>query len=438
MEIEYGSQKKISSPAELQIIINQCLTDDLRRQDYIDVVQDLLNFHGDAKKLARRINALEKDHSTIARMIIAQRLADRITDIPLPDRTTRGKRFSRSKYETFPIPASSVSHNSSQDSSCQDKYLQESMQWFQGLSKLACVLEMKGYKHDTVPPKIKITILDTGLDEKYRNKHPHGQYYDFISPTESSCQDLASHGTQMYQVLQKVYSEAEIYVGRVFETCEASAETADLMTQAIDHAATVWGVDIIVMPSGFENDHKGMLKKITKSTCNDKPVLFFAAAANSSNMKRVAFPARLYKRFRVISMFSTTAKNKPTPDFHPAPNKCCPFNLVIFGEHVVMDKAKLSGTSVSTIIGAGLAGRLLAFSHHPVNVGKILHLEDLRDTQGMSTVLKSMAIHENGYDCILPEKLLDGFDDSGAEDDPEILVDYVRRRIGSALATLQD
>lgn len=111
MEIEYGSQKKISSPAELQIIINQCLTDDLRRQDYIDVVQDLLNFHGDAKKLARRINALEKDHSTIARMIIAQRLADRITDIPLPDRTTRGKRFSRSKYETFPIPASSVSHN---------------------------------------------------------------------------------------------------------------------------------------------------------------------------------------------------------------------------------------------------------------------------------------------------------------------------------------
>lgn len=349
-------------------------------------------------------------------------------------------------------------HLSSQDSSCQDKYLQESMQWFQGLSKLACVLEMKGYKHDTVPPKIKITILDTGLDEKYRNKHPHGQYYDFISPTESSCQDLASHGTQMYQVLQKVYSEAEIYVGRVFETCEASAETADLMTQvyilpflstliipslmnvikAIDHAATVWGVDIIVMPSGFENDHKGMLKKITKSTCNDKPVLFFAAAANSSNMKRVAFPARLYKRFRVISMFSTTAKNKPTPDFHPAPNKCCPFNLVIFGEHVVMDKAKLSGTSVSTIIGAGLAGRLLAFSHHPVNVGKILHLEDLRDTQGMSTVLKSMAIHENGYDCILPEKLLDGFDDSGAEDDPEILVDYVRRRIGSALATLQD
>ncbi|KAI0895105.1 hypothetical protein F4806DRAFT_90486 [Annulohypoxylon nitens] len=444
MEIEYGSPKKISSPAELQIIINQCLTDDLRRRDYIDVVQDLLDFHRDTKRLARRINAMENDYSTLARMVIAQRLADRIINISQQDRTARDKRFSNPRYNALCISPLDISHDSpelhnltvradKQDSSREDNSLQESMQWFQGLSKLAYVLEMKWHKLDDVALKIKIAILDTGLDEKYRNKHPQEQFHDFLSPTERSCQDLAGHGTQMYQVLRRVYSEAEIYVGRVFETCAANLETANLMAQAIDYAVNVWDVDIIAMPSGFENDHRGMLNQMTKSISNDKPVLFFAAAANSSNMKRVAFPARLHRRLRVISMFSTTAKNKPTPDFHPAPDKKSLFNLAIFGEHVVVNKAKISGTSVSTIIGAGLAGRLLAFAHNPVNSGKILHVEYLRDTEGMSTVLKSMAIHENGYDCILPEKLLDGYYDRGAEDYSERLVDYVCGRIGSAL-----
>ncbi|KAI1086178.1 hypothetical protein F5B19DRAFT_480199 [Rostrohypoxylon terebratum] len=432
MEIEYGSMKKISSPAELQIAINECLTDDLRRQDYIAEVQNLLNFHRDAKKLSRRINALYSDYSTIARMIIARRLADRIRDTP---RITKGKNISSCKYDTLSTSPSGIPH-SDRDSSCPHKGSQDSAQWFQGLSKLSHALEMKGYKHDDIAPKIKIAILDTGLDEKYRNNHSRERYNDFVSPAETSYHDPVGHGTQMYQVLRRVYSEAEIYIGRVFETCQATAETADLMTEAIDYAVRCWDVDIIAMPSGFDSDHRGMLKKIIRSTGNEKSVLFFAAAANYSNMKRVAFPARLHRRLKVISMFSTTAKNKPTPDFHPAPDKECRFNLAIFGEHVFVNQTRMSGTSVSTMIGAGLAGRLLAFSHHPNNSNKISHVEDLRAIEGMSAVLKSMAIEENGYDCILPEKLLDGCYDRDVEDHPERLIDYVCSRIGNALDTI--
>jgi hypothetical protein len=162
------------------------------------------------------------------------------------------------------------------------------------------------------------------------------------------------------------------------------------------------------MPSGFKKEHRIILMEILNAICKEKHVLVFAAPANWSNTEEVAFPGRLYKSFKVISMFSTTAQNKPTPEFNPAPTKDFKFNLAIFGELVVIPPKKeaLNGTSVSTMIGAGVAARILAFAEHPDYEAKIPSIRNLRMVEGMSSVFKAMSVYENGYDCVGPERLL--------------------------------
>lgn len=182
-------------------------------------------------------------------------------------------------------------------------------------------------------------------------------------------------------------------------------------TQAINHAVNIeeWGVDIVAIPSGFKDYHPGIFDAISNANDakNKKPVLIFAAPANWGNRDEVAFPARLYWMHKVISMFSTTSQNKPTPSFNPAPIQTARHNLAIFGEQVVIPTEEpLDGTSVSTMIGAGLAGRILSFAHQPDNAGRIPSLSRLRRVEGMSRVFKFMSVPENGYDCVWPERLL--------------------------------
>lgn len=190
------------------------------------------------------------------------------------------------------------------------------------------------------------------------------------------------------------------------------------------------------MPSGFETVHDGILKAIINATSNgEKPVLIFASPSNWSNTREVAFPGRLYKHGRLISMFSTTSRNKPTPEFNPAPSSPGRYNLAIFGERVIIppDQEPLDGTSVSTMIGAGLAGRILSFAHHPDNADKIPSLSHLRLTEGMSSVFKAMSFHENGYDCVQPELLLPP---DHVKSDTGVCIERVRETIRTQLDNL--
>lgn len=106
--------------------------------------------------------------------------------------------------------------------------------WFAGLGRLIRVLEMTGYSTQiSMPQPVKIAILDTGLTSRYRKEVPPARYHYFVDPSQKECQDTAGHGTKMFKVLRRVYSKAEIYVGRVFETSQASTQTADLMEKVI-------------------------------------------------------------------------------------------------------------------------------------------------------------------------------------------------------------
>lgn len=188
------------------------------------------------------------------------------------------------------------------------------------------------------------------------------------------------------------------------------------------------------MPSGFKAQHQDIFKAIVNAISAEKPVLIFAAPANWGNTHEVAFPGRLYKYHRVISMFSTTSKNKPTPWFNPAPIRDCKCSLAIFGENVVIPHEEpLNGTSVSTMIGAGLAGRILSFAHHPDNADRIPNLNDLRMAEGMSSVLQAMSVRENRYDCVRPDGLLPP---DALESDAGAVIDRVREAIRTQLDNL--
>lgn len=66
-----------------------------------------------------------------------------------------------------------------------------------------------------------------------------------------------------------------------------------------------------------------------------------------------------------------------------------------------------SGTSMSTFIGAAVAGMILNFAHHD-DVQKILSrdLEDLMTVPGMSAVFKEMSTKDPKYDCVAPWNIL--------------------------------
>lgn len=178
------------------------------------------------------------------------------------------------------------------------------------------------------------------------------------------------------------------------------------LVKAIEHARDVWKVDIITLASGFNVKNQNMEQEISK--CMTSDVLLFAAAGNEANVGFIKFPASLDT---VICMFATSANGKPlTNSVNPAADKKRFYNFAIFGENVVSRPGgrPQSGTSMSTFIGAAVAGFVLKICQQ-LDVRHIIGedlLADLRRIRGMSAILEKMA--EGGleaYHCICPWKI---------------------------------
>ncbi|KAK1521620.1 extracellular alkaline serine protease [Colletotrichum paranaense] len=257
----------------------------------------------------------------------------------------------------------------------------------------------------------RIAILDTGVRRELRSLTT--SYEDFISVNGFNHQDNTNHGTCAVALIKKIYTSAQIYVGRVFEGHNASDDTASLMARkAIYHARTVWEADIIVMPSGFDAANTD-LELAINDACNAK-VLTFAAASNFGNIRDIAFPARLYTSLKLFCMFSTTAGIRANCDFNPSPSPHAKYNFAVLGEDVELpipalssEPFKLSGTSFSAIIAAAIAGQILEFVRHEHAHGWIPCADKIRTVEGMSAVFSAMAKDkDNGYHCIAPWKIL--------------------------------
>lgn len=104
MGIEYGYEIPISNSVELEHWIQEGLEEDLRRKEYLRVVEDCLDFHDDVRSLSYRIPAEDKDSTAIARMVIALRLAECIKNAPLPERHRGQRHLEVPSYDTLSTP----------------------------------------------------------------------------------------------------------------------------------------------------------------------------------------------------------------------------------------------------------------------------------------------------------------------------------------------
>jgi subtilisin family serine protease len=85
---------------------------------------------------------------------------------------------------------------------------------------------------DESSPRVKIAILDTGLDLSHPDmlmeyKDGRIKCHDFIDES-TAIEDLDGHGTHCTSTLAKIAPNAEIYIGRVFRRCRA--ENSSLAT----------------------------------------------------------------------------------------------------------------------------------------------------------------------------------------------------------------
>ncbi|KAI0459791.1 hypothetical protein F5B21DRAFT_197985 [Xylaria acuta] len=284
--------------------------------------------------------------------------------------------------------------------------------WFSLLTKMNNILRAKGEDKDEHYKPVKVAVLDTGILEKYGSL-VQNRYKDYVSfndnPTDTSS---SHHGTSIFRLILKTFKDAEIYAARVFEQDKVNgdlvAETQERIAKAIRHATTEWKVDVVVMALGFETDHHDMTKAIMEAKARD--ILVFAAASNYGNAMGIAFPARLHHD--VICMFCTNASVTMTQGINPRPSDKRAYNLAIFGEDVELGptERKLTGTSMSTAIGAALAARLIDFSRHKDSrenlKGEASHLKFVA---GMESVLSKMAggPSGDGYYCVAPWRLLE-------------------------------
>ncbi|KAI2632315.1 hypothetical protein GGR54DRAFT_29393 [Hypoxylon sp. NC1633] len=272
---------------------------------------------------------------------------------------------------------------------------------------------------------VRIAILDSGFDPHHPLLLHDGQRLDprikgaqnFVHNTEPlDFQDEIGHGTHALGLLLKVATCAEIYIARIANQENLGRDSYDAIAKAINHAVTVWNVDIISMSFGIREYHEPMKAAISNALHNQ--TLMFAAASNDGANLGRAFPAKYPS---VFCIHATDGNGNPSK-FNPSADEK-DVNLSLLGEKVCSHWPAgknghsesvnvMSGTSVATPIAAGLAASVLSFVRQQEQ--GLAGRSDLvgpwmKDVHSMDAVLKSMVKQRRGagYDYITPHVLLD-------------------------------
>lgn len=102
-----------------------------------------------------------------------------------------------------------------------------SKEWFESIEDMCSTLRKKRKSSG----RVKIAILDTGLDENHQSFWQVKQgYEDFVNPENSRGIDNSGHGTNGFHLISKIMDdEVDIFIGRVFEGENATSATPSLM-----------------------------------------------------------------------------------------------------------------------------------------------------------------------------------------------------------------
>ncbi|KAK6821142.1 subtilisin-like protein [Apiospora arundinis] len=306
--------------------------------------------------------------------------------------------------------------------------------WFKRMASLNHILKAKD---GDVYDKVKIAVLDTGVDPCDAASVYIDGYRDFVSGNDSVKCDNTGHGTTSVNLIFDMFDSASVHVIRIFEMDVANENTHDIAIQALDWCIKEQ-MDVVCLACGFSDSSQCLFEKVHEASGK---MLLLAAPTNESNAGEIAYPARYDD---VLCMFSTDGGVTKSQQLNPSKGLGM-YNFAILGECIkTMSGEERSGTSFSTAIAAGLVGRLLEFSRHSdCNSHLKKRSSMLKVKYGMTKALMAMAVKDSGFHCLKPWKLLPedlkhripfehfGYPHSGER---EMARDYISNLISMSLA----
>ncbi|CAN9186583.1 unnamed protein product [Alternaria alternata] len=233
-------------------------------------------------------------------------------------------------------------------------------------------------------PKIKIAILDTGIDKS----HPEvvREWYDEVSNNQGRIRgfkdfvhddipkDVSGHGTHIAGIILELSSNTHVYIGRIVESQKQlnhSGKTfRQRLVQALQHARKEWHVDIISLSFGFsKTDEEDEIRKEIKE-CQKSEIIVFASASNDGGHKPRTYPGKYPD---VLCIHSATTLGAAS-EFNPTP--VGKDNFMCVGEYVQSwwpksipteeidfndGMKRMSGTSFATPVAISIAVFMIGY-----------------------------------------------------------------------------
>ncbi|KAH6616958.1 peptidase S8/S53 domain-containing protein [Chaetomium tenue] len=156
-------------------------------------------------------------------------------------------------------------------------------------------------------PRIKVAVLDTGLDVGHpsiqANVEQIKDVKSWLPANSAAGSDPCGHGTHVIGLLLDVAPDCDVYVAQIADN--KNPLSLHQIAKAVDHAVTVWQVDIISMSFGVLDEREDGCVELRAALlrAHAAKVLMFAAASNTGGVDPApAFPARLSNVFCIYSV----------------------------------------------------------------------------------------------------------------------------------------
>ncbi|PVH69595.1 subtilisin-like protein, partial [Cadophora sp. DSE1049] len=269
--------------------------------------------------------------------------------------------------------------------------------------------------------KIRIAILDTGIDEDHsffkgikRTRRARDSPFKHMQSFtgDSNAADSFGHGTNVAALILKIAPEADLYIAKISRG--QKEEGPEPIVQAIQWAKSPGvNADIINMSFSFLTDQPTIKEAINNA--ENEGVVFFAAASNYGGNTARLFPAKLD---RVLCIHASDGHgNKSGLD--PTPKQSSE-NLSTLGVAIpsISELGVLvSGTSYSTPIMVGMTANILRFVQHVTNAGLLTEEQrtEAFTRMGVRNILLAMSERRDKYDYVTPWRMMWN-DGAGVED----------------------
>ena len=289
-------------------------------------------------------------------------------------------------------------------------------------------------------PKVKVAILDTGID----HEHPTIEglktrvafdecdscYKCFVigesaeKPVKEATQDRHGHGTHIAALLARVAPRSLIYIAKIAESIDIPlenriAEVRPPDSSYADHSlltsskAIDWArdkkVDIISMSFGFSRQQKGIYHAIQTAASYPHNILMFAAASNKGQAYEPTFPANESQVMCIYAADGNGNKARTNARSVSRETRFATAGIALKSAWPVQPglpdivEARKSGTSFATPVAAGIAACILEFA---LQQGmEINAYSQIKTVRGISKVFKLMMTESDGLDFIYPCEL---------------------------------